>query len=96
MMRCASHRRFLGVPVCLFFQLIFELMQSLCLRYIVDNLENNGSTHEGYLWGMGFVLSTLFFFISTHATFFSALSGGQDLRIATIGVLYRKSLSISK
>ncbi len=90
------HLRFLGVSAGLFIQLIFQLMQSLCLRYIVDNLENNGSTQEGYLWGMGFVLSTLFFFISTHATFFYALSGGQDLRIATIGVLYRKSLSISK
>ena len=52
------HRRFLDVSLGLYIQLIFELMQSLCLRYIVDNLENNGSTHEGYLWGMGFVLST--------------------------------------
>ncbi len=90
------HHRFLGISVGPFIQLVFQLMQSICLRYIVDNLENNGSTHEGYLWGMGFVLLTLFFFISTHATFFYALSGGQDLRIATIGVLYRKSLSISK
>jgi len=90
------HQRFFGVSLGLFIQLIFQLMQSICLRYIVDNLENNGSTHEGYLWGMGFVLSTLFFFISTHAILFYALNGGQDLRIATIGVLYRKSLSISK
>lgn len=72
------------------------VVEPFLLGRILTNLQNNGPRDEAYYYGAGLVVSIASHIILHHIFYLRSWRMGYQLLSATSGVLFRKSLRISK
>lgn len=75
-------------------QLVCITLQPYCLSKIVSDLGSGSSDSDAYRSALGLSLATIFSLILHHTASWEMWRCGMEMRTASLGMIYRKSLAV--